>query len=230
MTGPQLATFAQEINGGASINATLLFQLINLAKAMVEQRRPWMKLRYTDTSLTTTASTNGWQTAIDLSGITRFNRFYGEFPVKIFDGANRVDRYRLVPSDKRLEYREGAYTAVHDVANEDLYLNGTVNAGTLWLNHIKDSPDIENDDSSSWIFPGWAHPLLVFYAIGINKGGVDFDEINARMAPDNRAQAALIISMLEKWDTELQLSQEQQHDPSGSPDAGFRPNAININA
>jgi hypothetical protein len=49
MTGDQLATMAEELNGGASINATLLYQLLSLGKAMVEQRRPWMVLRNTGT-------------------------------------------------------------------------------------------------------------------------------------------------------------------------------------
>ena len=44
---------------------------------MVEQTRPWMALRYTDTSKSVAAG-NTWQTAIDLSTIARFNRFYGE--------------------------------------------------------------------------------------------------------------------------------------------------------
>ena len=75
MTGTELSTFCEELNGGASIGSTVLFQFINLAKAMVEQLRPWMVLRYTDTSKTVTAA-NTWQTAIDLSTIARLNRFY----------------------------------------------------------------------------------------------------------------------------------------------------------
>ena len=46
-------------------------------------------------------------------------------------------------------------------------------AGTLYIDHVKDSPEITNDDSSSWVSPSWAHPLLGFYAVAINKGGVD---------------------------------------------------------
>jgi hypothetical protein len=76
MTGPELETFCEEINGGASICSTLLFQFLNLAKAMVEQSRPWVTLRETDTSKSVTAS-NTWQTVINLSTIDRFDRFYG---------------------------------------------------------------------------------------------------------------------------------------------------------
>jgi hypothetical protein len=75
MTGTELSTFCEEINGGASIGDTLLFQLLNLSKAMVEQLRPWMVLRDADTSKTVTTA-NTWQTAIDLSTIARLSRFY----------------------------------------------------------------------------------------------------------------------------------------------------------
>jgi hypothetical protein len=76
MTGTELSTFVDEVNGGASIGATLKFQFVNIAKALVEQRRPWMILRYTDTSKTVSATTQSvWNTSIDLSTIARFNRF-----------------------------------------------------------------------------------------------------------------------------------------------------------
>jgi hypothetical protein len=102
MTGTELDTFCEELNGGASIGSSVLFQFINLAKAIVEQMRPWMLLRYTDTSATVVAG-NTWQTAIDLSGIERFNRFYGDTPIKLFDGANGIQYFKQVPFDKRLE-------------------------------------------------------------------------------------------------------------------------------
>jgi hypothetical protein len=59
MTGTELETFCTELNGGASIGDTLLFQFINRAKALVEQHRPWMLLRSTDTSKTVTTA-NTW--------------------------------------------------------------------------------------------------------------------------------------------------------------------------
>src|SRR5437899_452751 len=62
MTGDTLETLATELNGGAAIGDTLLYQFFNLAKAMVEQLRPWKILRLTDTSKTVSASsTSAWQ-------------------------------------------------------------------------------------------------------------------------------------------------------------------------
>jgi hypothetical protein len=228
MTGPALATLCEEVNGGASIGSTLLFQLINLAKAIVEQKRPWMVLRYTDTSKSVTTS-NTWQTAIDLSTIARFNRFYGEYPIRLFDGTNLVQEYRLVPMEERLIYKDSPGTACYDEATKTLYLNGSVAiAGTLYIRHIKDSPDIEDSDSSSWVFPSWSHPLLAFLAVGIHKGGIDYDDINARMSQDNRAVAAQIMSMLDGWDADKALHSIEGDDPYSNHHDGFRPNAINI--
>src|SRR5258705_2105394 len=100
MNGEQFSTAAEEINGGAPIGQTLLFQFGNLGKSLIEQRRPWMVLRKTDTSKSIT-SANTWQTAIDLSTITDFNRFHftpeDPYPIKLFAGSNRIERYRLVP-------------------------------------------------------------------------------------------------------------------------------------
>jgi hypothetical protein len=224
MTGTELQTLSTEINGGASIGSTLLLQFLNLAKTLVEQQRPWMVLRHTDTSKSATTG-NTWQTAIDLSTIDRFNRFYGEKPIKLFDGTNRVSKFVQVPWDRRLEFKDQPNTFVYDEANQTLYLNGTVPfAGTLYIDHIKDSEDIDAD--TSWSFPSWAHPLLAFYAVGMHKGGVDYDDINARMAPDNRAQATLILQQLAVWDNEKQLQAQQNVDPYA--DEGYRSGTITL--
>jgi hypothetical protein len=34
---------------------------------------------------------------VDLSPIARFNRFYGEQPIVLFDGTNRMQRFSQVP-------------------------------------------------------------------------------------------------------------------------------------
>jgi hypothetical protein len=49
MTGEQFSTAVEEINGGDPIASTLHFQFGNLGKNLIEQRRPWMILRKTDT-------------------------------------------------------------------------------------------------------------------------------------------------------------------------------------
>jgi hypothetical protein len=226
MTGAQLATFCEELNGGASIGETLLFQLINVSRALIEQRRPWMVLRYTDSSKTVTTS-NTWQSAISLSTITRFNRFYGEYPVKLFDSSNRIEYFRQVPFNQRLHYKDATNTFVYDEANKNLYLNGTVFAGTLWIDYLKDSADLAND-ANEWAFPSWSHPILGHMAVGMHKAGIDYDEVNARQAAFNGADAQRTLQMLEAWDDEKQRAAISQADPTFPPTDGFRPSAINI--
>ncbi len=164
MTGEQFSVAATEINGGASIGETLLFQFGNLGKSLIEQRRPWMVLRKTDSSKSVTAATT-WQTAIDLSTISDFNRFYIDtndpYPIRLWDGGNRIEKYRIVPFRRRLEFREIGNTAVYDAANKNLYLNGTVElAGTLYINYLKNGSDfnqelknrdvLESDSKPTW--------------------------------------------------------------------------------
>jgi hypothetical protein len=78
MTGTEFSTAVEEINGGDPIASTLRFQFGNLGKNLIEQRRPWMILRKTDTSKTVTTG-NTWQTSIDLSSISDFGRFYQNY-------------------------------------------------------------------------------------------------------------------------------------------------------
>ena len=231
MTGNQLSTLVDEINGGAAIGSTLKLQLLNLAKALVEQRRPWMVLRNTDTSKTVSTS-NTWQTQISLTSIDRLSRFFGEDPIKLFNGAQTIFEYRQVPFDKRLQHMLDPDTFVYDEPNSVLYLNGTPPfAGTLYIDHIKTTADISETDDPIWTpFPSWAHPILAFIANGIHKGGIDYDDINARMAPENRGTANEIMRALEAWDMEKQLSAQQMTDPYRGSDDGWRPNAVNIRA
>jgi hypothetical protein len=157
MTGEQFSTAVEEINGGDPIASTLRFQFGNLGKNLIEQRRPWMILRKTDTSKSI-ATSNTWQTSIDLSTITDFSRFYqtpsDPYPMRLFDGANKIAKYRLVPFDQRLEYKDAPNTAVYDHVNKLVYLNGTVpHAGTLYIRHLRSTSSFTTDSSSIWFSP-----------------------------------------------------------------------------
>jgi hypothetical protein len=230
MTGSEYATLCTELNGGASIGETLLFQLLNMSKAIVEQRRPWVILRKTDSSLSATPATT-WQTAISLAGITDFNRFYGDAPITLFDGMDRTHEYAQVSLNEHIRYRKVPNTFVHDEANNAIYLNGTPPfAGTLYIDYLRNSPDLAKSNDSTWVFPSWSHALLAFFAVAIHKGGVDYDDINARMAPENRAAAATIMTALETWDSDKQLAISQNKDYSRSSEDGWRDRAINFHA
>lgn len=231
-TGAQLYTFISGLNAEAEIDIDLLSVLVDTGLATLEEERPWMALRKTDTSKTVTTA-NTWQTAIDLSTITDFSRFYMNqdgVVIKLFDGNNRVDYITLKSFDQRLEFKDVSGTAVYDANSKQLYINGNVAfAGTLYIPYMSttDGIDLEAVTAVWSKFPKRFLPLLGFYAIGIFKGAVDYDEINRAMLPENRATLQALKNAMEKWDNEMQLATLQSNDPSEYPGSYPRLGAVN---
>ncbi len=216
MTGAELSTFITGLNGGATPDATLLASLVQTSQTILEEERPWMVLRKTDTSKSvTTAST--WQTPIDISTITDFSRFLDDNQIVLFDGAGRIEYYRQVPWDRRLEYKDSSGTFVHDANAKRIYLNGVVSfSGSLYINYASTSTPVDIGSASAiWsVFPIRFHFILGFYAVGIFKGAVDYDSINKQMLPENRATLIALKNAMEKWDNEMQMSAIQFNDPT----------------
>lgn len=231
-TGAQLTTFITGLNGGSTIDATLLDVLVGSAQAILEEERPWEVLRKTDSSKTVTTG-NTWQTAIDLSTITDFSRFYANqdgIVIKLFDGDNRIEYYVLKPFDQRLEYKNVSHTCVYNENTKTLYLNGVVPfAGTLYIPYVSSSTAVDLTSTSAvWaLFPSRFLPILGFYAVGIHKGAVDYDSINKLMLPMNQMTLNALKSAMEKWDNEKQLASIQSNDPSEQ--AGGYPRAGSVN-
>jgi len=228
-TGTELTTFITALNGEAVIDPTLLDTLVDNARSIIEEERPWVVLRKVDTSKSITTA-NTWQTGIDLSTITDFSRFYSDTPIILFDGDNRKEYYILKPFDRQLEYKDVSNTACYDENSKTLYLNGKVAYnGTLYISYLSSSETGIDLTSTStvWIeFPPRFLPVLGYYAVGIFKGAVDYDSINKLMLPENRATLNVLKEALYEWDNEKQLNSLAFNDPSESGD-GFRSGAIN---
>lgn len=215
-TGTELTTFITSINGSQTIDPTLLDVLVDNAKAILEGERPWSVLRKTDTTKTVTTS-NTWQTAIDLSTITDFSEFFSDTPIKLFDGNDRIEYYRIVPIDRQLEYKDVSNTACYNTNSKTLYLNGTVPFnGTLYISYVSTSPAIDVESASAvWtVFPSRFLPVLAYYAIGIYQGGIDYDSISARQAPNNLQVMQTLKKAMETWDNNLQISELETNDPT----------------
>lgn len=227
-TGAELTTFITALNAEATIDPTLLDVLVDNAKAILEEERPWMVLRKVNSSKTVTTA-NTWQTAIDLSTITDFSSFYSDDPIRLFDGDNRVESYRLVPFDRRLEYKDVSHTACYDENSKTLYLNGVVPfSGTLYISYLSTSTAIDLTSTSAvWsVFPSRFLPILGYYAIGIYKGAVDYDQINRAMLPENREAFRALKNAMENWDNGKQMASMAHNDPTDLY-GGHRDGAIN---
>jgi hypothetical protein len=228
-TGEQLKDFITGLNGGATIDEDLLGVIVATAQTIIEQERPYVVLRKTDTSKTVTNAST-WSTPIDLSSITDLSTFYGEWPITLFDGGNRVERYRLVPFDRRLQYKDVSNSATFDENTKTLYLNGSVPfSGTLYINYISTATTIDiTSQSAVWtLFPSRFLPLIGFYAVGVHKGAVDYDSINKQMLPSNQAVMLALKNALEKWDNDKQMTYVEHNDPTEYLEETYRSGAVN---
>ena len=218
-TGVELRDFTTGLNGGATIDLDLLNVLVENGKAIIEEERPWMVLQKTDKSKTI-GTGQTWETAIDLSTITDLSRLYvtdDQPAVQVFDGVDSAQNYYLKPFDQRLDWKNHSDTCVYDENANKLYLNGVPPiTGTLWVNYIGFTDDINLASSSAiWTqFPKRFLPLLAYYAVGIFKGGVDYDTINKLMLPTNQATLTLIKEAMIDWDNAKVLASIQANDPS----------------
>lgn len=193
MTGADIKTMAEEILGGDTVNDTFFYTMLNVAKNRLENTRPWMYLRKLDSSQTASIG-NGYNTSKALP--TDWRRTH-----KLYLGQD----LRLVqkPFDEQHLYRNHSGYFVVDVANMVYYLLGNIGrADTLYHYYIKKSPEIAT--GTSWVAPEEFHPILGFEVAGYIQVGVDADDIFARMAPENKAQAMALRTSMEAWDNNLQ--------------------------
>lgn len=226
-TGEELYTFITGLNTEATVDPTLADVLVGTGQTVIEGERDWKVLKKTNTSLS--ASSGGtWQTAISLAAITDFSRFYGEFPIRLFDGQNRIERYRQVPWDRRLEFKDVPNTFVYDANSGTIYLNGVIPfSGSLYTNYVANATAVDlTSDGAVWSpFPARFLPVLGYYAIGIYKGAVDYDSINRQMLPSNGAAMEALKNAMVAWDDQQQLNELSFNDPTDLY-GGFRNGAI----
>lgn len=205
MTGAQIKTMCETILDD-TVDETLFYQLANVAKDQVEDERAWMFLRSLDSSKTATSGQSS-DTAIALP--TAWRRTY-----KLMLGY--WQEYQQVPFDEQHVWRYSSNRYCIDVANSVYYLLGTVGAtDTIYHYYIKTTDDVAAATSPVW--PARFHPIIAFYVAGYIMGGQDADDIFARMSPENKAAAELLIRAMRDWDYQLQLSaQNNQQGVAGS--------------
>lgn len=248
MTPEELKNLCTSVNGGAPIDDELLESLIWQGRTILFAERDWIFLRKTNTSLTVTANNNSWNTAVSISTITDFLRFFNtdlgrqSYSIVLYDSAtDRKEYYRQVPFSKRLEYKDVPNTFVYDRVNKTIYFNSIPFSGTLYINYIHTPTKIDiitpgsnlttnMETAGTMPCPGEYHGILAYYAVGINKGAIDYDSINREMLPNNQAVLNSMKNAIEKWDTNLQLDEQMGTDPTGGDGDVYTPNRVNMHA
>ncbi len=213
MTGADLNTQFEELNGGRSINSVLFYQFVNLFKNYIEGIRPWIILRKQDSSISVTSNTS-ITTANSLP--TDFRRPYNVLRPNGTKGAlmlktsDNVKSYPVqIQFGQHQEYTDIAGYWYIDLVASKFYLTGPAGSYsqnyTAYLNYIKKSDDITS--GTSWIFPSEYHNILPELVAELQKGGIDYDEINARQILENSKVARVILSTMIMWDDALQRAE-----------------------
>ena len=229
MKGTELYNLITLLNGDMEIDQTLAENLVETGKTIIEEERDWMVLRKTDSSKSVTTA-NTWETEIDLSSIPNFSKFYGDYPIKLFDGDNKIEEYSQVPFDKRLFNKDNPNTFCFDENSKKLYLNGIVPfSGTLWIDHVVETEEIDlASDENVWTeFKGRFVRILAFYAVGIHKGAIDFDNVVKYMLPEHKATLISLKNAMMKWDDDKQSSIIAVSDPTERYGSGHYDRHVN---
>lgn len=195
MTGTELKQQAEDIlDGNANWSEDFFYQLLNIAKTKLEQKRLWQFLKKLDSSHTASSSP-----------ITLPSDFSEEYFVTIGDSEQFP-----IPFEEQHISRNSSNRYVIDIASDTLTLLGAnIPAQTLYLYYKRFTDDIT--DVTSPVFPARFHPILAFYTSAYYQVGVDSDDIFARMSPQNRLAAQELEQAMTSWDSALAMrSQNNQ--------------------
>jgi len=211
MDGNTLKTLTTELLGGRELGDTLFFQLANLAKQKREAMRPWVILREEDTSLTLTAGSLYTSTQalpakfLQLHGSSR--RENDSSPVVLVNGEDDIVLRPISQRDIHQNRRSRRYYI--DYKNRKIGFTGDYDKSyTVHLFYIAESGDI--DANTAWEFDDYNPifgPLIAADVAIMQKGEIDYDEINARMVQFHGLNVQTIVREMIKWDTALAMNE-----------------------
>jgi hypothetical protein len=205
MTGEQLYTLATTFNGGDQMDETVFYQLLNMQKDMREMSRDWMKLRAIDTSKSFASSDDYTSTkALPARFLRPYNIDPTDSGVSIVTSEGNKIPLQPIALAKRYDYRNSDGYFYLDLANNAIGRTGSL-AGTLHLAYLQGTEDL--DDEGEWSFPSFAHPLLAFDVVMMNKGQIDWDTVNQSQLPYSEATIRTLESQLAMWDARLQQAE-----------------------
>jgi hypothetical protein len=220
MTGAELKTFCQESLDMDELSDTVFFQLANVAKTKIEEERNWKILETDDNSQTASIGDTFLTTK------TLPSNFGNDIGLFVTNSNNQPIEYAPIPYKERYQYKDASRRYWIDIANETFGLTGKLPSGftTIHLIYRKVSTDIAS--GTSWVFPSRFHAIIGFLISEMYKGGGDYDEISAREALQNRADASVLYQALIDWDTAIRLKEmNEMYDRQGGYGADGLPEA-----
>lgn len=202
MTGSQIYELTTTLLDGRQMDEVAFYRLLNLAKNKRERKRPWMILRKKDKTTVSLSTSDDFETAKALP--SDFGRFYNNKSVQLVsaDGDHKYIPQKAF--EMQYEHKDDDVCFVEYLAGgSNIYFGGIRSkAYDVWLFYCQISDDITSD--TSWVFPPDFAPLLAFDVAIMQKGGIDYDDINARMVQYNGVEVQQLEMSMVHWDAELQ--------------------------
>jgi hypothetical protein len=218
MTGEELQQITSVLLDGRDMGASKYAQLLRTAKRVREGARPWMALRTVDTSKTWGPG-DTYETLKDLPA--DFRKPYNVLKPRDLEGSQRTPIILISGDSVVYTYPTifGAHLAHKDInnlhyfdyANRKFGITGRMDRSyTVHLHYLKTTTDPASDggDLDAWTWDlSPDDGIILAYDIAIaQKGGIDYDEINARMVQYHGVDVRQLFSNMVKWDDELQRS------------------------
>jgi hypothetical protein len=195
MTGDEIIQLASDI-AEDDIPTNLAVNFLNVCKNRREEMRPWQMLKKLDQSKTASVG-DTYLTSKALPSDFRFD-------YKMMVGTDL--EYLPVPFEQQHIYKDAARRYFIDFANSSYYLTGRVGtSSTIYLFYIKTTTDYTEATTgqSLLVWPERFQPLIAFDMAAMYQGGVDYDDVSARMSPENKAAARAIELSMIQWDDNL---------------------------
>ncbi len=187
MTGQEIKDFAEVILDD-TISDDLFLGYLNAAKDTIEDSRDWEFLKALDTSNTVSSGTKTLPTSF------RRDR-------KMLLGTGFVEYYP-VPFEEQHLYRNNSRRYFIDYSAGTFELLGPLGVtGTIYLYYLKSTPDLTLVTSPVW--PSRFHRLLSFMVAAYVMGGVDADDVFARLSPENKLAGMALLNSMILWDTNI---------------------------
>jgi hypothetical protein len=189
MTGQQIKDLAEVILDDG-INDELFLGYLNTAKDVIEDGRDWEFLKALDTTHTAGSGSKALPTAF------RKDR-------KVLVGTG-FQEYFPVPYEQQHAYRNTSRRYYVDYTANTFELLGNIGAtGSIYLYYIKSTPELTLTTSPVW--PERFHKLLAYMVAAYVMGGVDADDIFARMSPENKLVGMQLLNAMTLWDTNIKV-------------------------
>lgn len=204
MTGDELKDIFEEIIDD-SVSDDLFYAMLENADQELRDERDWAFLR-AKTSVSR-ATSDAYTTAHALPA--NFDRV-GNRPDAVRSSTGTI--FHPIDFDEQEEYKDsdGHYYLAYDTSTElwSIYFTGTPSgAETIYVQYQKRGTELtaDNGDTQETVWPQKRGMVLPWLVASRVTGGIDGDEINFRMSPEQKNTFRELKQALISWDTKFRL-------------------------